>query len=491
LLALGVLAAGGYFVPTVTSLALLLLGLGAPLFWLVWRRPELGLLGLIFLTSSFIRPDTIDLRLSIGGLDLRDLALVGMLGMLILQRLMRGELTVPWWPVSGPLLVFMGLAIFSALYALSYQGVEPNWALGEFRALVFYLVFFVTIWAITRPGQLIVLLVGLFLLADLTAAVVILQQFFGTDNPLLRVMSGGYAGWQVWRAGDPLIGFGAVRIIPPGHVLVFMMTIVAFCLVVMARRKLPLRAMCMLQFQFAFLNVGLLFTYTRAQWLASVVALGIVFLLLPVGDKRWLIRSVAIGLLLLFLVYVLLGVEVSEIWERMPFVQTLVSRALSILTPRETLETFSLEWRIYETREALRSIAQHPLLGVGLGNAYRDITLLQGEARSGYFRFIRYVHSSYLYVAVKMGLPGLIAFLWFCAAFVARSLWAYAHMSDRLQRSVVLAVLASFVGLLVWSVYHSHFLQVESAAVIGLMSGMIASIRQIAGLDSHLTGEPE
>lgn len=474
-LALGLLAISLYLAPTIATLALVVLGLGVPLLWLVWIHPELGLLTLVFFTSSLIRPDTVDLRLPVGGLDLRDLMLLGMLGILILQGLTRKKLAVPWWPVSRPLLVFLGFAIFSALYALFYQGVESNWALGELRALIYYAVFFVTVWAIARPKQLVILLAGLFFLADLTAGVVILQQFFGKENRLLGAMSGG--AWRVWQVGDPSIAFGAVRIVPPGHILIFVMTIIAFCLIVLVRHNLFLRVVCALEF--LFLNTGLLFTYTRAQWVASVIALGVVFVLISPSGKRQLLQSLLIGLLLLALVYVFFGAELSKIWDHVPFVQILASRVLSFLTPRQTLQTFSLEWRRFETGEALRSISQHPLLGVGLGNSYRDVTLLQGEASGGYFRFTRYVHSSYLSIAVKMGLPGLIAFLWFCSAFLANGLRTYTDMPDRQLKSVVLAVLTSFVGLLAWSIYHSHFVEVESTTVVGLMVGLIGSIRHI------------
>lgn len=449
--------------------------LGILFFVGIASKPELGLLALVFLTSSFIRPDAVDLRLPVGGLDLRDLTLMGMFGILILHGLIRKKLTVPWWPVSGPLLVFLGFAIFSALYALLYQGGESNWTFGELRTLIYYAVFFLTAWAITRPKQLFILLAGLFFLADLTATVVILQQFLGSENPLLAVMSG--TNWHVWQMGDPSIGFGAVRIVPPGHVLVFVMTIIAFCLIVFARQTLRMRAV--LALQFVYLNIGLLFTYTRAQWVASAIALGLISILLSSADRIQLVRYLLIVILVLLPVYGLLRAELQETPNSAPFVDILVSRALSILTPHKTAETYSVEWRIFETDEALRSVSQHPLLGVGLGNVYRDPTLLHGEAISGYLRFTRYVHNSYLYIAVKMGLLGLVAFLWFCLAFLASGWRAYMNALDEQFKRIMLAILASFVGLLAWSIFQPHLLQVESTIVVGLMVGMIASMRHI------------
>ena len=190
---------------------------------------------------------------------------------------------------------------------------------------------------------------------------------------------------------------------------------------------------------------------------------------------------------MLLLVYGLFRAELQEILNNAPFVGTLLSRALSILTPQQTLETYSLDWRIFETNEALRSISQHPLLGVGLGHVYRDATyrdaaLFRVEATSGYLRFTRYVHNSYLYIAVKMGLLGLIAFLWFCLAFLASGWRAYMNALDEQFKRIMLAILASFVGLLAWSITQSHLLQTESTTAVGLMVGMIASMRHIEEL---------
>jgi O-antigen ligase len=141
------------------------------------------------------------------------------------------------------------------------------------------------------------------------------------------------------------------------------------------------------------------------------------------------------------------------------------------------LESYSLRWRLYETDEGLRSISEHPLLGVGLGSAYRDVTLLNGDALRayrGFLRFTRFLHNSYLYLGVKMGLPGLLAFCAFALAFLATGWRQYRRLHDEHLRLIVLALLAGFVGLLSWSFTQSHLLQTESTAVVGLIAGLIA-----------------
>ncbi|MBI4300257.1 MAG: O-antigen ligase family protein, partial [Chloroflexi bacterium] len=151
-------------------------------------------------------------------------------------------------------------------------------------------------------------------------------------------------------------------------------------------------------------------------------------------------------------------------------------------TPGQTLESYSLQWRAFETEEALRSISQNPFLGVGLGNAYRDVTLLQGEASSLYYRFTRFVHNSYLYIGTKMGIPGIVLFVLFSLAFLGRGWQVWRRTSDSQMKLVVLGMLAGFVGILAWSASQSHLLQTESTVVIGLIVGTVASVRQ---MDEH------
>jgi O-antigen ligase len=281
--------------------------------------------------------------------------------------------------------------------------------------------------------------------------------------------------------------FGAVRIMPPGDVLMHLMMVVAFCLMVFSRQNRGVRVITALQF--TFLNVGILLTYTRSQWIAAATALGLILVVLIPAYKAQLARYLVVGSLVLLLMLSLLGTQLQEILNGTQVVNMIYERGVSIFTPADTLESDSLQWRVFENEEALRSITQYPLLGVGLGNAYREITLLQGEAQGRLAgleigrvsRFTRYVHSSYLALAVKMGLPGLASFLCFCALFLIKGFQLYRMLTDDYLRGIVLAVLASFAGLLQWSIFHARLFEAASAAVVGLMVGMVASIYKIQG----------
>jgi hypothetical protein len=482
-LGLGLLAAGLYLAPKPATLGLALLGLGLPTMLLLWLRPEFGLLAIIFLTSSLIPSDAVDLRLPIGGgLDLRDLVLIGMMGLLILRGLSHNTLLVPWWRVSAPLLAFLGCAIFSTMYALFYQHVESNWVLSDLRSLIFYCVFFVTAWVVTNRRQLAIVLIGLFIVSDILSGVLILQQFIGTDHPLLAAMS--YTNWQMdVEPGSGSGGFGTVRIMPPGIALAYFAMVTAFCLMIFTSRSRRLRVI--LALQFVYLNFGLLLTYTRALWIASAIAMGVVLLVIFPFYKAYLTRYLLIGITVLGLLVGLLGTQLTQSISDSGLATAFLSRVTSIFTPEETIQSYSLQWRIFEQEEGLRSVSEHPLLGVGLGNSYRKVTLLQGEdlgwvtkntASGQISRFTRFLHNSYLSIAVKMGLIGLVCFLWFCIAVVVSSAKLYRNLSDGQSKAIALAVPATFLGLMFWSFFHEHFIQTEGTATVGLIAGLAASL---------------
>ncbi|HEX5414474.1 MAG TPA: O-antigen ligase family protein, partial [Chloroflexota bacterium] len=483
LLALGIVvvvgaqAIGLYQFYDATALALAAVGLGVPAAWLLWKSPAVGLAILVFLTSGFVPAKALDLRLPVGGLDSRDLTLLGLAALLGLRSQVRGQVTIPWRWTGIALVVFLALAVLSGLYAVLIMQVAPNWALSEFRTVVYYSTFFLAALALQNRRQLVVLLVGLVLVADLTAGALIVQQFFGRDAPVLAAMSGGT--WNVWTAyqGDPTLGNTQVlRIIPPGHVLTFVVSIVAFCFVLSERSGTLFRLF--FAAQYAYLNLGLIFTYSRAQWIASALAVFVVFILLP-GQVRTRLIVYSIGTALALAVGFGVVYSIAQEAFGASVLDAVQARASSILDPNATLGSNSLEWRIFENDRAVASIGAHPIFGVGLGAIYRAPTSLQGEDIWGIrdqYRLTRFVHDGYLYLAVKMGVIGLLSFLLFVGAVLWTGLTQRRHLTDQRLQAINLALMASVVGLLLWAITQPQFLLTESTAIIGLVTGVIASV---------------
>jgi O-antigen ligase len=470
------LALGCWLAPGAAAVLLGALCLGVPIIYLLWRRPEFGLLGLMALTAGLLRASDLYVPLPLGGLYPADVALLGLFGLFGLRALLHEGVRIKWWPVSGPLLVFLALCLLSVGYAVRIRGIGLHEALNELRPLAFYGVAVLTTLALTRGKQLTTLLVGLFVLADVIVAALFLQQFAGAGGRLLP----GMHDWQVNQlgaTGAPDVGaesvqdFGLVRIVPPAVLLLFFMSVLAFVRMLTSRGLVRVAYIA----EFALLNGGLLLTYTRAQWIASLISIGVSVPLLPPAARAQVIRSIPM-LLLVVLVGVTAGQAGVEPPEAVgPFLEAIVSRATSTLAPEKTLSSSSLQWRAFETGAALRSLAESPW-GVGLGNIYRPVTTLAGEAvgYQGSEPLNRFVHNSYLYIAVKTGILGLAAFLWFCLAFVANGWRALRRMVEGPDRWLTIAAVASFVGTMQWSFTEANFMQTGSTVVVGLVVGLVA-----------------
>lgn len=493
ILGVGILWVTLYLIPKMVVPSLFLIELGIPILLLLWRWPEFGLLGILFLAANFLPMDIVDIRLPIGGgLELRDLLLLGLFGLLIFRGLARGTLYIPWWPVGTPLVMFLTLAMISTIYALLWQGVENHWVFAELRDLLAYILFFITAWVLNRQRHLVTVLVGLFVIADLTSAVIFAQQFLGSSKPLLPAMTASF--WGIWNQGGSIGSIGSVRVVPPSHVLVYFTNLIAGSLTIFSpTRKLK----AMFAFQFGLLGLALLLTYTRAQWLATAMALALMLIIIAPMYKAQFTRLAFFSIPVILLAFSLLGFSLQKHTEKTTLFSLLSERAMTLLTPDETLGTSSLEWRIFETEESLHSISHHLLLGVGLGNSYRNITTLQGEA-DGWFtgnslaagdvsRFTRYVHSSYLWIPVKMGIPAFIIFLWFCVAFLVAGWQLISRLPDQQMKGIVLAIVTGFAGLLVWTIFHQHLIMNRSSTAVAFMAGLVAGIYSLSNREQGIS----
>lgn len=477
----GLLGLISYRLPFYVPELMMTLGLLLPVGLLLWSFPELGIVGLIFLTASIVQPDLVDMRLSIGGgLDLRDLALLFMLAISVIRSFALGQVTIPWFPVGGPLTLFLVLAAFSVFVALFFKNVATNWAMNDFRILLYYSLFFITAWNLRSHAQISTLLMGLLIVADITAAVVIIQQFRGADNLLLESMA--YGQWQVWAQED-----GTVRVVPPGHVLIHFMMIVAFGLLLFNLSNW--KRFLFFGFQFLFLSTGQLLTFTRAGWIASFISILIVSLVVAVRYKEMIPRLLMIGIASVLLLISAIGISAELGFVRLGSSTSLQDRFATIFTPRETLESYSLQWRLFEFEKASEAIQDNPILGVSLGNSYRSLTVYQGEAvglwtdgdtsAANVSRYTRFIHSSYLSIATKLGLTGIFAYLWFCLGFILYGRYVYRTVDNPHIKAIILTSVAGFIGLLQWSIFHAWLIETESTSVIGVIVGMVAAIASI------------
>jgi hypothetical protein len=88
-----------------------------------------------------------------------------------------------------------------------------------------------------------------------------------------------------------------------------------------------------------------------------------------------------------------------------------------------------------------------------------------------------------------MGIPGLLAFLWFCAAVLFKGFQTYRDLPVSEDKGMVLGILVGFASLPMWLYFHAHLIKAESTATIALMAALIGSIAYIHGSASHPNGD--
>jgi hypothetical protein len=466
-----------YAAPATGARLLIIVCIGAAGLWAIWKHLGVGLAGMLLATSSLIPRGRFTLGAAGLRLDLADMTIIALLAVILLQ-LLQGRrfatLERAARPIAVLLLLFAGGAVLSAAYARLELHVNLGIVLGELRPAVYCAACAVVAIAAVRRGELPGLIIGLFIVADLTALAVILGQFSASVRGVLPVPPEGV--WQINQVGSAAGGFGAVRLVPPAHVLMYLMANIAFCLLLGPLQRPRLRLAITLQFM--MLIVALVLTYTRAQWIASLIAMLLACILAPRPAQRRLSRALLLIVPVCCLAIGAIGSGLLSPGSGGP-AGALATRAGSIFKPSDTLGSASLQWRTYEDGAAIASIRAHPLLGVGLGNNYRNRTLLQGEASGWLYPLVgtssltRFAHNGYLYLAVKTGLPIFAVFIGFCLAFLLGGVRLYRRTAATQQRLIVLACLCSFAGVLEWAFFEPHFMLAASMATVGVAAGIV------------------
>jgi putative inorganic carbon (HCO3(-)) transporter len=183
----------------------------------------------------------------------------------------------------------------------------------------------------------------------------------------------------------------------------------------------------------------LLLTQSRAGQVAFICELWVL---------AWLIRRrtmlvVASMFSLALVVSAVFVVKVGTTAQGVPIVgpQTIVPirTGLSSVVHRLDIWAFSLS-----------QIAMHPIVGIGYGKD--NFKLVYGdtpeEVPPGHSPIRNQgTHNLFLYLALHVGLPGLMLFLWLAARIVRTDLAAFRRVTDPVSQAVLLGAVASVIGM--------------------------------------------
>jgi O-antigen ligase len=422
-----------------------------PIFFLLvaWRL-EYGVLAVLALVSGIVHEAFLPSLSLLRAGDLSFFAVVAITiasGCTLTQGFRRSELKL-WIPFVA----FLLLVPVSVVHSYFLLGLSPKDVFGEGRHLMFLLLFPLTVAVLNTKERLRRFVLGLLLLGVLFSMGQIVQSFFhvrifGDSGRLVIAETLGVKSYDATISNT-----GGLNII----ILVLFTSVGWYALKEIKTFKfLSLSAIC---------AVGILLTFGRTTWGVTLLGLAVVMYLLglrksgPVLVWSLVASALAFALLIAF---------------KPAMLDALIVRATSV--EKEVEYGSSAAWRYYEAEQVLPQIAANPILGLGLGAAYR------APARSDALpEQVRYVHNGYLYMASKLGVPALALFVW-CIGIILRWSWRGAQTErDPRSRGVHAAIFAGVLGVLMASITEPHPMRDSSLAFLGVLAGLTVALQRHA-----------
>lgn len=426
-----------------------------PIFFvLVSWRLEYGLLGVLALASGILNPIFLPrLPLLGAGLDAADLSLIitSLLvivgGYKLFKDYQRTELNL--WSTY---LVFLIMVALSVIYARFFRDVPLKDVLGEGRDFMYLLLFPISVAVLNSKDRVRRFLIGLMILGVLFSLGQILQGVFH-----IPIFGGTGRMETVETLG--IRSYGATRTLTRGiNIILFVLFMIAGWYILKQIKTFKFLALS------ALTAIGILLTFGRTTW--AVTLLGIVIVIYLLGlRKSWrmLIWSF-IGAVLA------LGILVAV---KPAMLEALVDRATSV--NKEIKAGSSVQWRYYEASVALPQLIANPILGLGLGATYRKPASSDVVPEE-----VRYIHDGYLYMATKLGVPGLLIFIWFLIGIFRLSLRGARQEQNLEMRAVYAAICAGVINILVESITQPDIMGDSGLAYIAIMAGLTVSMRRHA-----------
>lgn len=318
-------------------------------------------------------------------------------------------------------------------------------------------------------GPLVVVLVMPFVVVNVVRDRETLRRVLLIAAFLVTVKAGIGVGAVIAGQGTetPVGGLASYFEGPPNWIMLAFVLVFASILVDGRRPPLWMLASAILA------TTSLVLSYRRSFWVAGVAALLIVLL---IGGWRLQWRSVVPGLAIL----------AAAIWLTFntgvvgDLSGPLAERAQS-LTPSELEANVQDRYRLDERRNVLADLEIHPITGLGLAVPWTGRFPPSVDRP----RTREYVHFTALWWWLKLGLLGLIAYVWLVVASIWTSFRVWVEQTDQWLRPLGLGVAAALIGLaLIETTVAFTGVTARFSAVIGAAIGLLVVALRDARLAS-------
>ncbi|MEJ7582529.1 MAG: O-antigen ligase family protein [Acidimicrobiales bacterium] len=441
LLIIGAIAAGLHPLEAVVGVVFAAAVVG--LIVAIMARPELGALA-IFALVAVVPVDTLfehDVAFLSGGLKITDLLLLVSLGTWTVARAVdHRPVRLPSRPLTALVVAFLIVALYGVFTARS-SGVDVKLALLELRAILVLLLVFPIVDGVRRIEDLERAL-AVFLTAVALSAMIVTRDFIlgrGSvalfSNDATRINNLVY----VYHLAGIVWGLSLIPFVRSRTVRTLLLVLTGVC------------------------AAALFYASRRGGWIVALLAPLIVLALLPL--HRWS-RS---GRRLLLMVGAVVGVILfANSVSTNPIESPLTSARERLFSLGRSDEDVSARHRVAELERARELIRDRPLAGIGLGASITFISPLYDPVaeESNVLHTNIYVHNSYIWVALKLGLPALAVFLALLGVAITEAYRGYTRTSDLRARRLMLGGVATLVALVLVALSEPHLTYVGSSPLL-------------------------
>jgi putative inorganic carbon (hco3(-)) transporter len=425
-----------------------------------------------YMTGAVLRP-----------LDIGQVMLLLTFGAWLLRGLARREIRLPVVPLLWPLVLFVGWAAISLLWASSVEdaGLEViKWA-----EIVLIMLMVTEAAGKQRLGWV---MAGVLVSGTFQAALGIWQYGLrGIGPETFKIGEHLYRAYGSFEQPNPYAGYlGLIWPIAAGLLITQIPNIKyrhspRVRGISNRRGLLPLASCILLATCVLLLVLALVFSWSRGAWLGALAAMVVMAAALP--RRMWLgVGGVAIALAVLISANTI-GLLPNAIRSRLTdFTQQ--AQVFDVRGQGITDANYAVLERLAHWQAAGEMIRYHPWTGVGFSNyesVYSQYALWNWPIALGH------AHNIYLNVAAELGMPGLLAYLFLWGAIFWQTARALRRRSGW-ERGLALGLMGAWTHLSVHHLFDNLYVN-NTHLLLGALLGVLT----VLNLDktSEVSGEPE
>lgn len=381
-----------------------------------------------------------------------------------LGNLARREFVIPKTPLSIPLLIFIGWAAVTLLWA-------PDLKVGLTEVVKWIEIVLAMWFAIDFAGRRGIqwIVIAVLLTMTLQTVIGIYEARLRGSGPLgFQLAEGVYRAYGTFEQPNPFAGFIGIGL--P----------MAIVLTVYGATQLLRKRPATLQLRpFAhvigcglitlLLATALYLSFSRGAWLGAATAIGVMIASAP--RRLW----IGIGLLTIALA-LLVGLSSAGLLSAA--INARLADAGELFQLRDvrgadvTAANYALIDRQARWQAALNMLADQPWTGIGFGNypaAYEQYRLMNWPTSLGH------AHNIYLNVAAETGLPGLAAYVFLWVVIVGRTFQTI-RRTHGLDRALAIGLLGAWTYLSVHNLVDNVYVN-NTPLLIGTLLGLLVALR--------------